>query len=146
MGRRREAGGSRGRALRRGPALLLAGACACAAPAGPPPAPAPALPAPSASGRVAILLPAGDCPTGRLELQAFDRASGAWVPHPVHPRPRAGSCLEVRADRLLSELRVRCVDPQGARRPSAWVQGVRLDAPADPAACAPALESAPGTE
>lgn len=146
MARGGEAGGRR-RTRRRGRARLLVLACAwaCAGPGGRPP-PAPPLPTPSAAGRVRVLLPAGDCPTGRLELQVFDREAQAWVPHPGHPRPRAGSCLEARADRLLSELRVRCIDPEGRRAPSAWVEGVRLDAPADPAACAPTLEAAPGTD
>lgn len=94
-----------------------------------------AVPGPGEQAWVPVVLPPGDCPTGRLELQVFDHERDAWVPHPTHRYAPAGACLRERADRLLTDLRVRCVDPEGRRAPSPWIAGVQLDDPAEADAC-----------
>lgn len=82
--------------------------------------------------RVVVYYPAGEC-GAELELELYDRATGEWRPHPVHPRLAPGSCAFESPERLLNELRVRCADETGRRAPSEWVVGVELAAPA--AAC-----------
>jgi hypothetical protein len=129
--------------MRRSPLLALLAVAACAAPAPVPEAAPPVAPA-EVPRRVHIVLPWGDCATGRFELQVYDREEGRWVAHPEHPEARAGVCLEESSERLLTELRVRCVDPSGRRSPSAWVRGVQLDAPLGPEACV--LEPSAQTE
>src|SRR5262249_25615651 len=53
----------------------------------------------------------------------FDRASGTWRAHPVHPRVPARSCQTEDAGRLWNELRWRCSpwtgDPKEGWRPFA---------------------------
>ncbi len=106
-------------------ASLLALGCIAASP-----------PRPSGPEPVVVYFPAGDC-GGVLELELFDRARSAWIAHPEHPRLAPGACaLELR-ERLLDELRVRCVDPSGRRGPSAWVVGAELAAAAPGCAAAP---------
>ena len=74
-----------------------------------------------------VSYPRGGCSTGRIEVEIH--RSGVWIPHPEHPRVFAGDVhLEV-TQGLLSELRVRCVDPRGRIRPSPWVVGVRIGPP-----------------
>jgi hypothetical protein len=92
---------------------------------------------PGADERVLVYFPPGTC-RGELELERFDRASGAWLPHPESPRLRPGACVREPAGQLLNELRVRCVDASGRLAPSAWVVGAELGAAAPPCA-------APGT-
>ena len=82
-----------------------------------------------------LYFPPGACETGWLEVQIFDRAQGGFVPDPQHPRLRVGACARERMDRLLNEVRVRCIDPAGRRPPSAWVSGVDLHPQRPPPAC-----------
>jgi len=72
-----------------------------------------------------VYYPAGTC-IGELEIELFDRASGAWRSHPEHPRLAPGSCAWEQPATLLNELRVRCVDPTGAWAASDWVVGAEL--------------------
>jgi hypothetical protein len=90
---------------------------------------------PNADERVLVYFPRGSC-TGELELERFDRASGAWLPHPDAPRLRPDACLREPAGQLLNELRVRCVDPSGRLSSSAWVVGAEVGESAPP--CTPA--------
>jgi len=102
-------------------AAIAAVACACLVPAS---GPQPAISA-AARERVRVYYPPGAC-VGELEIELFDRASGAWRAHPEHPRLRPGACAWEEPGGLLNELRVRCVDPIGARGPSEWVVGAEL--------------------
>ena len=83
--------------------------------------------------RVLVYFPPGTC-TGQLEIERFDRAAGAWRPHPEAPRLEPGACLREPAGQLLNELRVRCVDPTDLLQPSAWVVGAELGESAAPCA------------
>ena len=116
-------------------AAMLAAACAGGGAAAPAPSRADAAPALSDSARVHY--PAGACQTGELQVQLFDRASGEWRDHPEHARLAAGSCTRERAELLLNELRVRCVDPSGRLAPSEWVVGAGQRAPGLPDPCPP---------
>jgi len=74
-------------------------------------------------GMVRVFYPRGDCSTGIIEVEIFDRASERWKPHPAHPRVPAGSCQSEDPGVLLHEIRIRCVDPEGTVGPSAWRVG-----------------------
>jgi len=114
----RQPTGSGWHALRAGLLGALVAGLACV----PPIAPAsPAISAPTPE-RVLVYYPPGTCPA-QLEIELFDRESGAWRAHPEHPRLPPGACAWEEPGSLLNELRVRCVDPSGARRPSEWVVG-----------------------
>ena len=78
-------------------------------------------------GDVMVLYPVGDCATGVIEVQVYQREGSApgWHAHTEHPRVRAGSIQHEDPSKLLNELRVRCVDPEGVRPPSVWVVGAR---------------------
>ncbi|HEY8123620.1 MAG TPA: hypothetical protein VII78_20045 [Myxococcota bacterium] len=78
-----------------------------------------------AGDEVLVFYPPGDC-AGELELEVYDRAAGAWRPHPRHPRLAPGACAFEPPGGLLNELRVRCADPAGKRAPSAWVEGAEV--------------------
>jgi len=84
-----------------------------------------------------VFYPAGSCTTGWLEIQVWSREgeADAWAPHPEHPRAQADRCHEERVDRLLNELRVRCIDPEGERTPSDWVVGAQVLEPRPSALC-----------
>lgn len=56
-----------------------------------------------------------DCGSDAVDVEAFDRASRAWRPHPAHPRVRVNSCQTEDAGRLWNELRWRCPAPPGDR-------------------------------
>jgi hypothetical protein len=78
---------------------------------------------------VRVFYPRGDCETGIIELEIYDRSQPAWVPHPIHPRIEADTCqLEV-AGILLQEIRYRCVDPEDPERFSDWVDGADVFRP-----------------
>ena len=101
--------------------LLMQVAFACAEiPLAPPP-PASAPP----PDVVWVRYAAGSC-TGVLEIELFERATGRWLSHPLHPQLAPGACAEEAPGGLLNELRVRCADPAGARAPSEWVVGAEL--------------------
>lgn len=118
--------------------LAFLGALACAGPEtlhSPPDAayarsgPRSVEPARNARGEVLVRFPIGACATGWLEVEEFVRQGGpgGWRPHAGGARMRAGTCRFESPERLLSEIRVRCIDPTGVRPPSAWVRGVALD-------------------
>lgn len=95
---------------------------ACAAP---PPA-GPARVAEPRATLVPVLYPKGGCQTGWLQVQVYDASIGRWRPHPEHPRVRTGTCHREPSQDLLTDLRVRCIDPSGRRPASSWVQGTDL--------------------
>ena len=80
--------------------------------------------APEPGARERVRYPRGDCSTEWIEVQLYEPGRG-WVPHPEHPRIRAGEVHAEEAIRLL-DLRVRCIDFGGERAPSEWVRGVEL--------------------
>lgn len=86
---------------------------------------------------VPVVYPKGGCQSGWLEVQVYDASSQSWRPHPDHPRIRTGACFREPSDILLTDLRVRCIDPRGRRSPSAWVQGTDLRAVSRPGSCKP---------
>jgi hypothetical protein len=86
---------------------------------------------------VQVFYPAGDCATGVIEIELFDRGAKQWAPHPAHPRIMADTCQTEDAGDLLNEIRVRCIDPASPARASAWMLGVQVWKPADAPGCAP---------
>ncbi len=89
-----------------------------------------------------VFYPAGDCPSGKLELEVWERGSegegGRWVPHPEHPTIDADSCQPEDPGVLLNELRVRCVGSAGSSdAASAWVVGVDLSKKGSAPSCPP---------
>jgi len=110
--------------------LACVGVWACV----PAAAPSPVGPT-QADAPVLVYYPAGEC-AGELEVEIYDRGSGAWVPHAEHPRLPPGACRSERSGQLFNELRVRCADPAGRRAPSAWVVGAEVGPTS--AACADA--------
>jgi hypothetical protein len=87
------------------------------------------------SAMVQVRFPDGACATGWLEVQEFLREAQIWAPHPRGDRIRTGVCRWEEPDRLLNELRVRCIDPTGRRPPSAWVVGVDVRSSIGPESC-----------
>ena len=73
-----------------------------------------------------VYFPPGDCTSGWIELEVWNRETHAWEPRPGEHRVRTGSCLEIDTGILLNELRIRCIDPSGEREPSGWVMRGRL--------------------
>lgn len=108
-------------------AILLATACAAAFPSR----------ADQAEERVLVHYPAGACETGHIQIEVFVRETATWIAHPEHPLVEAGSCQLEISYRLLNELRIRCVDPDGRREPSEWVTGVTLRPRESASPCAP---------
>lgn len=86
---------------------------------------------------VQVFYPAGDCATGVIEIELFDRDVRQWAPHPAHPRIMADTCQSEDAGDLLNEIRVRCIDPASPARASGWRLGVQVFEPADAPGCAP---------
>ncbi len=86
---------------------------------------------------VTVLYPAGDCATGRIDVQVFDRQSRVWGPHPEHPQLATGRCVSEESGVLLNELRIRCIDPSAQRAPSAWVVGAEVFRALDASECEP---------
>lgn len=76
---------------------------------------------------VDVFFPRGNCASGRLELEMWERgadgAQGRWVLHPTLPHFDVETCQRVESRILLNEIRVRCIDPAGFRKPSSWVVG-----------------------
>jgi len=86
---------------------------------------------------VRVFYPAGNCATGVIEIELWDRAARAWQPHPAHPRIMADTCQTEDAGDLLNEIRVRCIDPASPARASGWTTGVQVWEPAGAPGCAP---------
>jgi hypothetical protein len=86
-----------------------------------------------------VFYPAGDCDGGQLEIQIFQRGDGGgastWVAHPEHPTIAPGTCQAEESGVLLNEIRVRCVDPAGAQRPSAWIVGADVSGKGEAPSC-----------
>ena len=64
---------------------------------------------------IRVYFDGGDCGTDHVEVEAYDRQSGAWRPHPTHPRVPVRSCQTEEAGRLWNELRYRCPLEPGDR-------------------------------
>ncbi len=86
---------------------------------------------------VQVFYPAGDCTTGVIEIELFNRAVNQWQPHPAHPRIMADTCQTEDAGDLLNEIRVRCIDPANPARASDWLLGVQVFEPAGAPGCGP---------
>jgi hypothetical protein len=86
---------------------------------------------------VRVFYPAGDCATGVIEIELWDRAAKAWQPHPAHSRIMADTCQTEDAGDLLNEIRIRCIDPASPARASAWTLGVQVWEPAGAPGCEP---------
>ena len=78
----------------------------------------------SAEERVHVFYPRGECETGVIEIEVYDRTSASWQRHATHWRVPADTCQAERAGVLLQEIRYRCVDPASPSRASAWTVGV----------------------
>jgi hypothetical protein len=92
-------------------------------------------PANSDDDKVSVHYPKGDCETGLIEVQVFDRPARQWRPHRDHPQVLAGTCQREDPGILLSEIRIRCIDPQGTRQPSDWQVGFDVFRPRAAPAC-----------
>lgn len=86
---------------------------------------------------VRVFYPKGDCATGVIEIELWNRAAQAWEPHPAHPRIMADTCQTEDAGDLLNEIRVRCTDPASPARASDWTLGVQVYEPAGAPGCEP---------
>ncbi|MAJ59787.1 MAG: hypothetical protein CL936_06680 [Deltaproteobacteria bacterium] len=84
---------------------------------------------------VQVFYPQGECETGVLEIELWNRTLKAWRPHPDHPRVMANTCQTEDAGDLLNEIRVRCADPANAARGSSWVTGVQVYEPSGAPGC-----------
>ncbi len=69
----------------------------------------------AAGDSILVYYDGADCGTNTIEVEAYDRDSSAWLPHPSHPRVRVPSCQTEEAGRLWNELRWRCPSPPGDR-------------------------------
>jgi hypothetical protein len=68
---------------------------------------------------IRVYFDGGDCGTNSIEVEAFDRQAGSWLPHPTHPRVPVPSCQTEEAGRLWNELRWRCA-PWSGDRDAGW--------------------------
>jgi hypothetical protein len=88
-----------------------------------------------ASEKVRVYYPAGACETNLLQVERYHRSANRWIAHPDHPQVEGGSCQWEDESFLLNELRVRCIDRNGEKAPSAWVVGVDLKNPTNVSSC-----------
>lgn len=79
--------------------------------------------------RVQVFYPKGECETGVIEIEVYDRSTQKWQPHAEHPQIEADSCQVEDPGVLLQELRVRCADPKHPARSSEWLTGVEVFEP-----------------
>jgi hypothetical protein len=84
---------------------------------------------------VTVFFPRGDCESGVIEVEIYDRDRRLWVAHSI-PRVEAGGCRTEESGLLLNEFRVRCIDPTGRRMPSPWVVGAEVFRTAPSSTCA----------
>lgn len=75
---------------------------------------------------IQVFYPRNGCSGDLIELEVWNRARGAWMRHPAHPRVPLESCQIEDAGVLLNEIRWRCVDPPGGATPMAWVVGLEV--------------------
>ena len=99
-----------------GAASAALGAAAAASAAGPDAA--------WARDPVLVYYPRRDCRGDRIELEIYDRDTGAWRAHPGHPRVPVDTCQVEDAGWLWNELRWRCEEPPDTDPPSVWVVGL----------------------
>jgi hypothetical protein len=96
----------------------------------------------AAGDTLLVRYPAGDCNGSGVRIAvelwqpARDGQPPGWAAHPDHPLVLPGSCHPEDSHSLLNELRVRCVDPTGARSPSEWVVGADVFSPRTSEPCA----------
>ena len=90
---------------------------------------------PSSEDRVRVFYPKGDCETGWIDIEVYDREVETWRGHADHPRVATGTCQFEDPGVLLQEIRVRCVDPQNRARVSAWRVGAEVFAPVNSGTC-----------
>ena len=83
----------------------------------------------SGEDQVLVFYPKGNCGTGWLDIEVYDRDARVWLPHAHHPRVATESCQVEDPGILLQELRVRCADPANRARVSTWRVGVEVFKP-----------------
>ena len=79
--------------------------------------------------QVLVFYPKGDCGTGWLDIEVYDRDVRVWLSHAEHPRIATDSCQVEDPGILLQELRVRCADPANRARVSSWRVGAEVFKP-----------------
>lgn len=79
--------------------------------------------------RVPVFYPKGDCETGWIDVEIYNRDRQIWQAHPEHPRVESATCQLEDPGVLLQELRVRCADPDNRARVSEWRVGVEVFKP-----------------
>ena len=90
---------------------------------------------PSTGDRVQVFYPKGDCETGWIDIEVYDRDVETWRAHSDHPRVATGTCQFEDPGVLLQEIRVRCADPQNRARVSAWRVGAEVFTPVSSGKC-----------
>ena len=91
----------------------------------------------SQEDRAQVFYPKGECETGVIELEVYERNTQSWRPHAEHPQIKADTCQWEDPGILLQELRVRCADPEQPARASEWLTGVEVFQPLSSALCQP---------
>lgn len=87
--------------------------------------------------RVQVFYPKGECETGLIEIEVYNRTTRAWQPHAEHPQIEADTCQREDPGVLLQELRVRCADPEHPARASEWRVGAEVFKPLASSQCKP---------
>lgn len=85
--------------------------------------------------RVQVFYPKGECETGWIDVEIYNRDLRAWEAHAEHPRVELGRCQLEDPGVLLQELRVRCADPHNRARVSDWRVGVEVFKPVKAEQC-----------
>lgn len=90
---------------------------------------------PPVEDRVLVFYPKGDCETGWIDIEVYDRDIQTWRAHAEHARVATGSCQLEDPGILLQEIRVRCADPDNRARVSTWRVGAEVFAPVGAEQC-----------
>lgn len=90
---------------------------------------------PAVEDRVRVFFPKGDCDTGWIDVEVYNRKLRIWEPHAEHSRVELGTCQLEDPGVLLQELRVRCVDPGNRARVSEWRVGAEVFKPVGAEQC-----------
>jgi len=87
--------------------------------------------------KIQVFYPAGDCQTGKIQVELFNRETRSWTAHPDHPFVDAGRCYWEATGSLFNEVRARCVELENGdvRDSSDWVVGADFEVPVDGSIC-----------